>query len=126
MLDEIKVLQDEIGERKEAVKRGDVEEVPAPEHEVDEFEECPPMEELPKELLGRYQKVGNCKCCEATVYIEEYGAMKVTRPRLIYTCAEWCMAGYDDRDVKWSPTLFAVPDLSQLPSEIDESSKEIL
>ncbi|MHA2403697.1 MAG: hypothetical protein ACXADH_11950, partial [Candidatus Kariarchaeaceae archaeon] len=112
-------------DHKEEVRKGNVEPVEeTPKHEVDDYTDFPDNEDVPKELLGRYQKVGNCKCCQATVYVEEYNASKVVRPRLIYTCEDWCMAGFDARDVKWSPNLFGVPDISKLTSKIDGSPKE--
>ena len=71
----------------------------------DEVEIEPPT----KEELGRFQSVGECKCCGAHVYVEEYRASKVIRPKLIYTCSpEYCWAGFDDRDVVWKPSFVGV------------------
>lgn len=105
LMDDIKELQDVKLDEAEALHKGDVEpEEVVPPHEADECTDLPPQEEIPKETLGRYQVVGHCKCCEAPIYVEEYRASKVTRPTLIYTCSEdYCWAGYDERDVKWTP-----------------------
>lgn len=57
-----------------------------------------------KEELGMFQFVGYCsiKACGARVYVEEYGAAKVVRPRLNYTCEEWCPGR--NEDVIWKPS----------------------
>jgi hypothetical protein len=121
MLDETKIQKDEIEEVKEDIRKGDVEpEEVVPEHETDSYTDMV-MEDLPKEVLGRYQKVGECRYCGATVYVEEYSAAKVARPRLIYTCEEWCLAGFKDRDVMWAPKYFGAIDLSNLGKQDEDS-----
>jgi len=118
LMDDIKVMQDEIEEEKEDVRKGDLEpEEKAPEHEIDDL---PPALEPTKEELGRFQKVGVCRCCQASIYVEEYRASKVVRPTLIYTCdKDYCWAGYDERDVLWEPKFFGIMDLKGI-GEKDE------
>ncbi len=121
-MDSIKEMQDEIGEEKEEVKRGNlVPESEMPKHEIDEL---PPAPKPTKEELGRYQSVGTCRCCQAHIYVEEYRASNVVRPALIYTCDEdYCWAGYDERDVLWEPKFFGIMDLKGI-GEKDEPIRD--
>ena len=115
MLDEIKQLHDDIADEAEVIRKGDFDPIKDEEHGEKKDELIPSHEtdgdempdEIPKKLLGRYQIVGRCKCCEASVYVEEYNASEVVRPKLIYTCdAEFCWASFDERDVHWTPKYF--------------------
>lgn len=118
LMDNIKVMQDDREEEKEAIRKGDLVIEEAPKHEIDDL---PPAPESTKEELGRFQKVGECRCCHATIYVEEYRASKVVRPTLIYTCDEdYCWASYDERDVLWEPKFFGIMDLKGI-GEKDES-----
>ena len=108
-MDDLKEMHEEKEVEKESIRKGDLVVVEEPKHEVDEL---PPAPEPTKEELGRYQKVGECRCCHATIYVEEYRASKVVRPTLIYTCdAELCWAGFDERDVLWEPKFFGIMDI---------------
>ena len=73
-----------------------------------------------KEELGMFQVVGYCrmKGCGAMIYVEEYRAMNVVRPKLIYTCEDYCLGRYED--VVWSPKMIGVG--IDLPKE--ESNEE--
>ncbi len=122
LMDDIKVMQDEIAEDDEAIRKGDLEpEEDVPKHDIDEL---PPAPEPTKEELGRYQKVGICRCCQAAIYVEEYRASKVVRPALIYTCdQDYCWAGYDERDVLWEPKFFGIMDLKGIGEKANEHTK---
>lgn len=109
LMDSIKVIQDEIDEDEEDIRKGDLATEEVPKHEIDDL---PPAPKPTKEELGRFQRVGECRCCHATIYVEEYRASKVVRPTLIYTCDKaYCWASYDERDVLWEPKFFGIMDL---------------